>query len=32
LGAVIAMFRFRVGMLPTLGIAALLGGAIHLLA
>jgi chromate transporter len=31
LGALIAMFRFRVGMLPTLGVAALLGGAIHLL-
>jgi chromate transporter len=32
LGAVIAMFRFRVGMLPTLVASALLGGAIHLLA
>jgi chromate transporter len=32
LGAVVAMFRFRVGMLPTLAVAALLGGAIHLLA
>jgi chromate transporter len=32
LGAIIAMFRFRVGMLPTLGVAALLGGAIYLLA
>jgi chromate transporter len=30
LGAVIAMFRFRVGMLPTLVASALLGGAIHL--
>ncbi|HET6224181.1 MAG TPA: chromate transporter, partial [Dongiaceae bacterium] len=32
LGAVIAMFRFRVGMLPTLAASALLGGVIHLLA
>jgi chromate transporter len=31
LGAIIAMFRFRVGMLPTLAVAALLGGASHLL-
>ena len=31
LGAVVALFRFRIGMLPTLGIAAALGGVIYLI-